>query len=153
MTHEIYLLPEDREYIIQRIAELESEIQGLGPEFQDVFTQSSETWHDNAPFDALRDKQSTLAAELDHLRKLLRHSTLDIPRKKRGTVGVGDTVLLDNGKRYLIAGDWTHKAGQHADGTFWVSCHTPIAKAVIGYRVGDRIEFGKVSGEIVEISS
>lgn len=137
--HEYYLLAEDREYAIARIRELETAIQDLGPEFQDVFTQSSETWHDNSPFDALRDRQSTLAAELDHLRKLIRHSTLAKPKKRRGTVGVGDIVTLDNGKRYRIAGDWTHKAGHHVDGTYWVSCHTPIARALLGHRVGEPV--------------
>lgn len=151
MTHEIYLLPEDREYAVARIQELETQIQDLGPEFQDVFTQSSETWHDNAPFDALRDKQSTIAAELDHLRKLVRQSTLVKPRKKRGAVGVGDVVTLDNGKRYRIAGDWTHKAGHHVDGTYWVSCHTPAAKALIGCKVGQEVAIGPHRAAIKEI--
>lgn len=149
--HEYYLLSEDREYAIARIRELEAAIQDLGPEFQDVFTQSSETWHDNAPFDALRDRQSTLAAELDHLRKLLRQSTLVKPKKRRGTVGIGDTVILDNGKRYRIAGDWTHKAGHHIDGTYWVSCHAPAAKALIGRGLHDKVMVGSVCSTIKAI--
>lgn len=151
MTHEVYLLPEDRDYAVERIRQLEIEIQDLGPEFQDVFTQSSETWHDNAPFDALRDKQSTLAAELDHLRKLVRHSTLQKPKKRRGVVGIGDVVVLDNGKRYRIAGDWTHKAGHHVDGAYWVSCHTPAAKALIGCTIGQEITIGTHRAVIEEI--
>ena len=62
MTKELVLLDEDREYARRRIAELQKEIQELGPEFYEVFNQSSETWHDNAPFDALRDRQSLLDA-------------------------------------------------------------------------------------------
>lgn len=149
--HEYYLLAEDREYAIARIRELETAIQDLGPEFQDVFTQSSETWHDNSPFDALRDRQSTLAAELDHLRKLIRHSTLAKPKKRRGTVGVGDIVTLDNGKRYRIAGDWTHKAGHHVDGTYWVSRHTPIAEQLLGNRVGGEVTIGSRRAMIQEV--
>lgn len=151
MTHELYILPEDRDYAIKRIRELETEIQDLGPEFQDVFTQSSETWHDNAPFDALRDKQSTLAAELDQLRKLVRHSTLDVPKKKRGTIGVGDVVVLDNGKRYRIAGDWTHQAGRHVDGMYWVSRRTPIAEQLLGNRVGGEVTIGSRRAVIQEV--
>ena len=79
MTHEVYLLPEDREWAEQPILALEEEIQQLGPEFNDVFTQSSETWHDNAPFEAVRDRQSVLAAELYQLRTLIRHSRLTPP--------------------------------------------------------------------------
>jgi transcription elongation GreA/GreB family factor len=151
MMHELYLLPEDRDYAAMRIHELEIAIQDLGPEFQDVFTQSSETWHDNAPFDALREKQSTMAAELDHLRKLTRQSTLVKPKKRRGTVGIGDTVTLDNGKRYRIAGDWTHKAGQHEDGIYWVSRHTPVAKTLIGRKTGEAVVFSGNSMIIEEI--
>ena len=64
MPHEVYLLPDDREYAEKRIRELEQMIQELGADFNDAFTQSSETWHDNSPFEAVRDKQSMYAAEL-----------------------------------------------------------------------------------------
>ena len=63
---EVYLLPEDRVAAEERIAELEGLIQDLGEDFRDAFTQSSETWHDNSPFEAVRDKQSMYAAELHH---------------------------------------------------------------------------------------
>lgn len=137
--HEPYLLPNDRVAAETRIAELEQMIQDLGEDFRDAFTQSSETWHDNSPFEAVRDKQSMYAAELHQLRTLIRSSTLAAPKKKRGTVGVGSLVTLENGKRYHIAGDWTAKAGRHEDGVYWVSCHTPVAKMVIGKKVGEQI--------------
>jgi transcription elongation GreA/GreB family factor len=142
MKHEIYLLPEDRQYAEARIIELEQMIQNLGPDFNDAFTQSSETWHDNSPFEAVRDKQSMYAAELHKLRTLVRTSTLTPPKKKRGTIGVDSEVTLDNGKIYKIAGDWTHKAGQHADGVIWVSCHTPVAITLLGKRCSDHIQIG-----------
>lgn len=74
-------MPEDRESAERRILALEDEIQQLGPEFNDAFTQSSETWHDNAPFEAVRDRQSVLAAELHQLRTYIRQSTLSRQRK------------------------------------------------------------------------
>lgn len=151
MSQEVYLLPEDREWAEKRILALEEEIQQLGPEFNDVFTQSSETWHDNAPFEAVRDRQSVLAAELHQLRTYIRHSTLVLHRKKRGTVGIGDSILLANGRHYLIAGDWTHKAGQHADGDIWVSSGTPLAQAVVGKKPGDTVSFGSITTTIESI--
>ncbi len=151
MPQDIYLLPEDRDWAERRIVALTDEIQQLGPEFNDVFTQSSETWHDNAPFEAVRDRQSVLAAELHHLRTLIRHSTLTPPKKKRGTIGIGDTVILANGARYKIAGDWTHKAGHHSDGVTWVSRKTPIAAAAIGRKSGEHIIINGKDNEIREI--
>ena len=151
MKKEVYLLPIDRHYAEQRVGRLEQLIQELGPDFNDAFSQSSETWHDNSPFEAVRDKQAMYAAELHQLRTLIRTSTLTPPKKKRGVIGVADTVELDNGKRYLIAGDWTHKAGQHADGVYWVSRHTPVAIAVVGKKIGDSVMLGATSATVVRI--
>lgn len=151
MIRKVYLLPLDRQYAEERVLELEKLIQDLGPDFNDAFTQSSETWHDNSPFEAVRDKQSMYAAELHQLRTLIRTSTLVAPKKKRGTVGIGDTVSLDNGKRYHIAGDWTHKAGQHSDGVIWVSRHAPLAAALLGKKAGDEVEFGATKAAITSV--
>ena len=149
---EVYLLPEDRVAAEERIAELEGLIQDLGEDFRDAFTQSSETWHDNSPFEAVRDKQSMYAAELHQLRTLIRTSTLVAPKKKRGTIGIGDTVTLSNGRQYKLAGSWTHKAGKHADGAYWVSSGTPVAQAVLGRRAGDEVAIGAIRATITEIA-
>lgn len=151
--HEPYLLPEDRTHAEARILELETSIQALGEDFKDAFTQSSETWHDNSPFEAVRDKQSMYAAELHQLRTLIRSSTLIPPKKKRGTVGIGDRVVLSNGKQYMLAGDWTANAGKRSDGVFWVSRHTPVAQALIGAKVGDAVRFGTVRATIESVAS
>ena len=149
---EVYLLPEDRVAAEERIATLEGLIQDLGEDFRDAFTQSSETWHDNSPFEAVRDKQSMYAAELHQLRTVIRTSTLVAPKKKRGTIGIGDTVTLSNGRQYKLAGSWTHKAGKHADGVYWVSSGTPVAQAVLGRRAGDEVAFAAIRATITEIS-
>ena len=138
--HEPYLLPDDRVAAEARIAELEQLIQDLGEDFRDAFTQSSETWHDNSPFEAVRDKQSMYAAELHQLRTLIRSSTLVAPKKKRATAGIGSLVTLENGKQYFIAGDWTAKAGRHEDNVYWVSCHAPVAVAMLGKKSGDTLQ-------------
>lgn len=105
MKHDVYLLPIDRQYAEERVLELEQLIQDLGPDFNDAFSQSSETWHDNSPFEAVRDKQAMMAAELHKLRTLVRSAVLTPPKIKRGTIGIAHTVVLDNGSKYLIAGD------------------------------------------------
>lgn len=146
MTDTLYILDDDKVYARQRIAELEAEIQALGPEFYDVFNQSSETWHDNAPFDALRDRQSIMAAELDMLRGVLRQSSTSIPRPKKGTVAIGSTVVTTNLAShkqitYFIAGDWTPHAGQLRDDTLVVSSKSPIGSLLWGKKAGDTVTF------------
>lgn len=149
--NEPYLLPEDREAAEVRIAELERHIQELGEDFRDAFSQSSETWHDNSPFEAVRDKQSMYAAELHQLRTLLRSSTLIPPKRRRGCVGIGSIVTLQEGRVYKIAGDWTHQVGKHADGMWYVSSLAPVAQALIGKKVGDEVTVGALRTLIATI--
>jgi transcription elongation GreA/GreB family factor len=146
MEKELILLDEDKLWARNRIEELEKQIQALGPEFYDVFNQSSETWHDNAPFDALRDRQSVLDAELQELRRILRSSAISIQAPIKGIVGVGSTVILENGKRYFIAGDWTPVAGQVREGAIVISRGTPLAGDLLGKKVGDPVLKTKIKG-------
>jgi len=151
MREELVILDEDKAYAARRIAELQKEILGLGPEFYEVFNQSSETWHDNAPFDALRDRQSLLDAELQKLRQVLRDSLPGVPRPKRGQAGIGSVVELSDGRRYFIAGDWTPHAGQTKDGAVVISRKTPIAAALLGKKAGAAVTAGKRQATITAI--
>jgi transcription elongation GreA/GreB family factor len=151
MTKELVLLDQDREYARLRIAELQKEIQDLGPEFYEVFNQSSETWHDNAPFDALRDRQSLLDAELQKLRQILRDSLPGEPVREKRKVSVGATIELSDGRRYFIAGDWTFRAGQLHDGAVVVSCQAPLAKALLGKTTNEEVMFGNRTTTIAAI--
>lgn len=148
MKKELIILDEDKTWARTRIAELEKAILDLGPEFYDVFNQSSETWHDNAPFDALRDRQSVLDAELQNLRMVMRRAAVSVPRQKKGVVGIGSRVELENKKgvrrTIKIAGDWTPHAGQTIGGITVVSVQTPLAQELLGIRVGVEVKFGKV---------
>ena len=156
MQKELIILDEDKVWARARIAELEKAIQDLGPEFYEVFNQSSETWHDNAPFDALRDRQSVLDAELQQLKSVLRDSLPGVPKQKKGVAGIGAIVMLelDDGARmhYFIAGDWTPYAGQVRAGATVVSCQTPVAAAIIGKKVGDTVTIGRKTATVRNIT-
>lgn len=155
MQKELIILDEDKAWARARIAELEKAIQDLGPEFYDVFNQSSETWHDNAPFDALRDRQSVLDAELQRLKMVLRSSLPAVPKQKRGEVGIGSTVTLEAGngaeRQYFIAGDWTPYAGQTRHGATVVSCNTPLAGQLLGKKIGDEVTVGNTIFHVEEV--
>lgn len=151
MTQELVILNEDKAYMRTRIAELQAEIQSLGPEFYEVFNQSSETWHDNAPFDALRDRQSLLDAELQNLRRKLRDSLPNVPSQIRDKVGIGAVVTLDNGKAYFIAGDWTPHAGTMCHDAIVMSRQAPLAQSLLGKRKGDGVAIGGHQRQIAAI--
>lgn len=151
MQKTLVILEKDAHYALQRIAELEKAIQDLGPAFNNVFNQSSETWHDNAPFDALRDHQSVLNAELQQLRQIMKNRVLKLPPVKKGVVGIGSRVTLSDDKRYLIAGDWTPRAGQVDDGWIVISAQAPLALALRGKRMGDVVPIGRRTLSIVSV--
>lgn len=152
MQKELIILDEDKEYMRMRIAELEKQIQNLGPEFYEVFNQSSETWHDNAPFDALRDRQSVLDAELQSLRRALRNSAVGVPSSQKSRVGIGSTVHLSSSKSYFIAGDFTPHAGQTRNGVLIISRQAPLAEQLIDKRENDEVVIGRSTYRIVRIS-
>lgn len=147
MARELYILDEDKAWAKQRIRELDKAIQELGPEFYEVFNQSSETWHDNAPFDALRDRQSVLFAEVSNLKAIIRDSLPSVPKPRKDTVGIGTIVTLEhNGtnKHLLIAGDWTYRSGTRDGNTTVVSRQSPIGQAVIRKKCGSQTAYGTI---------
>lgn len=155
MKQDMIILDEDKAWARERVAELQAQILALGPEFYEVFNQSSETWHDNAPFDALRDRQSVLDAELQRLRLILRSSLPSVPKQKKGVVGIGSFVDLidkvDKVRKYQIAGDWTPHAGQEMDGMTKVSTQTPLAQQLLGKKSGERVQIGRKEYTLVLI--
>lgn len=151
MTQELMVLPEDLAYAQRRREKLEAELKALGPEFYDVFTQSSETWHDNAPFEAVRDKQSVLAAELVQLKKIIHSSAVRVPKPKKGTAGYGSIVTLSNGKTYQLAGDWTPHAGQAKENITVVSSRSPLGKSLFDKKVGDSVAIAARQHAVVSI--
>lgn len=146
MTQVLHILDDDKAHAKARITELEQEIQAMGPAFYDVFNQSSETWHDNAPFEALRDKQSVLDAELQNLRSILRQASTSTPKPKKGIVGIGSRVNITNlttskQTTYDIAGDWTPRAGHTVDGATIISSRSPIGSVLYGKKIGTTVSF------------
>lgn len=142
----LYILPQDRQIAIDRIAELEREILDMGSEFHVALNQSSESWHDNAPFDALRERQSVLQAEIQNLKSVIYNAAPSLPKVVKNRVGVGATVTAENTKlnkrtSYFIAGDWTARAGDKSKEALIVSAKSPIGHVLVGCRVGDEVSF------------
>ncbi len=143
MPQGLYILEADKQWLNTRIEELEATIQALGPDFYDVFNQSSETWHDNAPFDALRDKQSVLFAEYSKLKAIRRDAHLSLPKSKKGRLSYGSHAII-NAKEYFIAGDWTPHAGTLQNGSIVVSAQSPLGSSALGCKVGDTTPYGVI---------
>jgi transcription elongation GreA/GreB family factor len=146
------LLDQDKVWIEDRLEHLNKQIKDLGEEFNEVLNQSSETWHDNAPFDAVVDKQSLLYAEYSHLKYIILNSRKVSVSQQNTRIEIGKHVMLikdTKTRKYYISGDWTHLSGNvDKSGSTVISCQTPIAKELIGKKLGDVTDFGIVK-EIV----
>lgn len=133
------ILEEDFDLLSERIKELEKQMFDLGEDFNEAVSQSSETWHDNAPFDAVRDKQSILNFELTKLRAV-RKEAAKISPKKGKQIQIGNKVVLNGPKviKVMIGGHWI---GRERVGDYiLISCESPIATKLLGKKLGDRIE-------------
>ncbi len=142
------LLDQDKAWIENRLEHLNKKIKDLGEEFNEVLNQSSETWHDNAPFDAVVDKQSLLYAEYSHLKYIILNSHRVIVSRSNLKVAIGKHISVElNGKvnKYLIAGDWSHLTGKKDEtGAMVITCQTPIAKELIGKKINEVTKYGKI---------
>ena len=143
-TLNYYILEEDKALALQRIQQIEQEILELGPAFHDALNQTSETWHDNAPFDALREKQAVLAAELQSLKETLGKASPAAPRQETGRVNIGSRVKLHHpskktAQQFFIAGHWTYRLGEFIDNHMIISCQSPLGASLLGKSLGDTV--------------
>jgi transcription elongation GreA/GreB family factor len=154
---DLLILESDRKYALRRIATLQQEIDALGPEFNAAFTQTSETWHDNAPFEIVRDRQAMLYAEHQGLKGILQSSLPSVPTQPKDAVGVGAFVEAIDAKgttqRYFVAGDWTPFAGKQLPGraAIVVSRGTPVAQLFLGLKEGDSFTLNRKPYRIILI--
>jgi transcription elongation GreA/GreB family factor len=134
------ILPEDLVILDSRIQALTRQNLDLAGDFREAVNQSSETWHDNAPFDAVRDQQSIIIAELDRLRAI-RRSVIVYRPKKSAKVAIGHKVVLHTASRdikLMIGGIWVGR--ETVDDYKLVSSAAPMAIAVLGSKVGSEID-------------
>lgn len=118
----------------------------LGPEFHVALTQSNETWHDNAPFDALRDTQALLVAEMQTLKGILQKAAVRVPKPKKNTVGVGSRVTVKDAAKehtYFVAGHWAAHIGHARRGALVISCASPLGAALLGAKAGQVVTLAK----------
>ena len=111
---------------------------------------------ENAEYDAARDEQAKLEAEIEMLEETLRVAKIvDLGAVKGDTVVVGSKVKLldiefEDEEEYSIVGSLESNPNAGL-----ISNESPIGKAIIGKKVGDIVEIttpaGKVEMKILEI--
>jgi len=126
------ILQEDFNLIKLRLEEITKQLHLLADEFNIVLNQSSETWHDNAPWDDAKAREGLLLAEQEYLQKVLRtHSVCRV--LDNSPVGKNHKLKF-NGKELKVhlAGDVSLRVGEEIDGHKIVTKLSPVGKAVLG---------------------
>lgn len=125
------ILKKDAELIQVRIKELKQELRSLSDEFRQTLGESSETWHDNSPWDNAKAKEAVLLAELENIQKI--NKTHVITKEiKINPVGQNHDVEF-NGSivKIFLAGDFSIRTGQTIDGYTVVTKNSPVARELL----------------------
>ncbi len=110
---------------------------------------------ENAEYSSARDNQAKLEARIKEIEYTLEHATI-IENNSDGTIGVGSVVTIkydsdDEQEQYTIVG--TNEADAFSNK---ISNESPIAKAVIGKKQGDKVLVESPNGsfniEIVKVA-
>jgi len=89
-------LAEDFEVLLQRIAELELAVMQSGQAIGETTEQSSETWHDNAPYDIARQNFENLANELELLTIMRNQAVIIDQPTTTEEIQIGHTVIIED---------------------------------------------------------
>lgn len=129
-----YLKTEKRQEVIEKLK--------TAREFGDL--------SENAEYDAARDEQAKLETEIEMLEETLRVAKIvDKKRVKSDTVSVGNKVKLydeefDEEVEYSIVGSLESDPNKGL-----ISNESPIGKAIMGKKVGEKVEIETPSGTII----
>jgi len=117
--------------------------------------QSSETTHDNAPYDAAVSERDKLRGEHSALSQVLQRSEIFIPTASPIEVGIGTlaTLFANKDERVVeIAGDW-HGRHQSGEDTLVLNRRSALAEKLIGKKIGDIVDMENADRTVSQISS
>jgi transcription elongation factor GreA len=128
LEEELKVLLEQRKEIAERIADARA--------YGDL--------SENAEYSAARDEQSVNEARIGEIEKILKNAKI-IRGGKKGTIGLGSTVVLRNGTtaEYRIVGA---VEANPLDGK--ISDESPLGRQLMGCKVGDKVSVETPKGEI-----
>lgn len=100
---------------------------------------------ENAEYDAAREEQAQLESRVAELEEILQNADIIKPAKSNGTIQVGSTVDLKNGKKvtYQIVGP---VEADPLEGK--ISNESPIGAALMGKKVGDKVTIETPKGSV-----
>lgn len=144
MNEELYFLKEDLEALDAKIGELRSKLEETLKEGGESTRQSSETWHDNFPFEEAQRQFSLLAGQLQKLVDIRKKAKLVDSAASNDKVIIGSMVTIRDESSDQLK---IFKTGSFMvfsnDGGRTISYNSPLAQIVIGAKIGE-VRSGKI---------
>lgn len=137
----------------ERLARLREEQHGKAHEAGDLFRTGGDMWHDNPSFyDAVAEREK-LREETERLGHLLSDVDLQFidDQSDNGTICPGYEVEVEysDGDRFsfVILGSVEQDLAAGV-----ISCETPIAKALLGHKAGDKVNYCGGDNRLISVS-
>ena len=150
-----YLLPHELELARDELTIIEEKVRIYGENMHEAMSQSSETWHDNAPADAIRHEAQVVMQRRGAVEKLLTRAVrLEYPPTdfERVTVGSRVRVQIDDNPASDIDIVGAQFASREEDGDVLVcTLRAPLVNPILGKRIGD-VTTTKINGKNVVIT-
>lgn len=110
-------------------------------------------WHDNPAYDQAILDAGVAESRVNTIRERLHNVVVIEPRTDTDVVGLGNIVVLrypdeDEDEKFVILGPADSQVGADKDPQ-WISFETPIGKAIMGKKAGDKVPLSIPSGETV----
>lgn len=125
----------------------------LAKDLGEAMSQTSETWHDNAPADVINVAGALNAQTAEKLVSVIRDAVvLDYPEnEEKVTIGSGLGILFPNGneRTVLLAGHMAGIKEYLAEGVNAVTVKSPIGEALLGAKEGDTVAY-RVGARVLE---
>lgn len=147
--------PQERKLLAHEVDVVRQELASLaviqahhGELLGEAMTQAAETYHDNAPAEAVRDDQEVLMRRAKPLLHMLKHHVIvPYPEADNPDVQIGSRVTVKVGEsneifRVDIVG-FRPTSPDEVDGVDMLSYEAPLAEALLGHTTGDTVEFGQ----------
>lgn len=145
MREEIILTPEGRARLEAQLTKLKNEDLKRAAE-QIKTARELGDLSENADYHQAREMQAFVAGKIAEIEYKLSHAKMADKNTGTGVVAVGSHVILksvDGDEEYDIVG-----ATETDPLSGKISASSPIAKAIMGHKVGDKIEVETPAGEI-----
>ncbi len=143
-----YFLPQDYKVLKEKAEILEKESKKLGKQINITTTESSEGWHDNAPFDAVMSELGMLKERLKEIGELIRKAKIIQPSKNKDKINIGSLVKVvgqDNKEKWYQIGSYRIMAKKEQKGKnseknpLVISYAGPVGQKMLNRKCGDKI--------------